>query len=255
MSSMRGLLAFCLLWHGVFSVDPKCAPGGNFDLSHWELQLPSASPQKPGVPQTISSSQLRGCNGFHDQFFFTDQSTGAMAMGVPGSPASTHCVTTAHSQYCRTELREVDASGKLFNWSPNAPTNRLTVELAVMTAASGALGTVVGQVHMDDSISTKPVCELYYQSNGNLGVGVQKSRTGSQSRPLTVVGNVPVGRKFSYSLQYERGALSVSINNGAPHKLDVSALNSPQSYFKAGNYNNGDSASLVHFYSISIQHG
>jgi hypothetical protein len=124
-----------------------------------------------------------------------------------------------------------------------------------MTAASGALGTVVGQVHMDDSISTKPVCELYYQSNGNLGVGVQKSRTGSQSRPLTVVGNVPVGRKFSYSLQYERGALSVSINNGAPHKLDVSALNSPQSYFKAGNYNNGDSASLVHFYSISIQHG
>jgi len=254
MSSMRGLLAFCLLWHGVFSLNPKCAPGGNFDLSHWELQLPTASPQKPGVPQTISSSQLQGCNGFHDQFFFTDQSTGAMSMGVPGSPASTHCVTTPNSQHCRTELREVDASGNLFNWSPNAPTNRLTVELAVLTAASGALGTVVGQIHIDDSISSKPVCELYYQSNGNLGVGVQKSRTGSQSRPLTVVGNVPVGQKFSYVIQYELGALSVSINNGAPHKLDVSALASPQSYFKVGNYNNGDSASLVDFYSISVQH-
>jgi hypothetical protein len=249
---MRGLLAFCLLWHGVFGLNPNSAPGGNFDLSHWELQLPSASPQRPGVPQTISSSQLQGNNGFHDQYFYTDQSTGAMAMEVPGSPASTHCVETPDSQHCRTELREVDASGNPFNWSPNAPTNRLTAELAVSTAASSG-GIVVGQIHIDDSVSTKPVCELYYESNGDLRVGVEQSRTGGGQMPLTV-GNVPVGQNFSYVLQYEQGALSVSINNGAPHNLDVSALDSPQSYFKVGNYNNGDSASLVNFYSISVQH-
>jgi len=248
MSSIRGLI-FCLLLNGAFSLSTGCAPGGNFDLSHWELQLPIGN---PGAPQTIPSSQLQGCQGFQDQYFDTDKSTGAMAMEVPGSPASAGCVTTAHSLHCRTELREVDASGRLFNWNPNAQTNKLSAELTVVTAATGG-GIVVGQIHIDDSISSKPVCELYYNANGDLAVGVQKSRTGSQNTQV-VIGNVPVGQKFSYLIQYEKGALSVSINNGTPHGFDTSGLSSPQSYFKVGNYNNGNSKSLVDFYSISVQH-
>lgn len=251
MSSVRALI-FSLLLHGAFSLNPGCAPGGNFDLSHWELQLPIAAPGT-STPQTIPSSQLRGCGGFQDKYFETDKSTGAIAMEVPGSPAATHCVTTAHSLHCRTELREVDASGNIFNWSPSAATNKLSATLTVVKAATGGGGIVVGQIHIDDSISTKPVCELYYQSNGNLAVGVQKSRTGTQGSP-TVIGNVPVGQKFSYLIQYEKNALSVSINGGTAHGFDTSALDSPQSYFKVGNYNNGDSESIVDFYSISVQH-
>jgi Alginate lyase len=174
-------------------------------------------------------------------------------MEVPGSPASSHCVTTAHSLHCRTELREVDASGNPLNWSPNAQTNKLSATLAVKKAAIGGGGIVIGQIHIDDSISSKPVCELYYQSSGNLAVGVQKSRDGSQNAPV-VIGNVPVGQKFSYLIQYEGGALSVSINGGAPHPFSTSGLDSPESYFKVGNYNNGDSESIVDFYSISVQH-
>ena len=43
------------------SLNPNVAPGGNFDLSGWELQLPIGS---PGSPTTISPAQLEGPNGF-----------------------------------------------------------------------------------------------------------------------------------------------------------------------------------------------
>src|SRR5580704_7749442 len=41
-------------------LDPKVAPGGNFDLSVWELQEPVGS---PGSPTTISPTQLTGPGG------------------------------------------------------------------------------------------------------------------------------------------------------------------------------------------------
>ena len=42
---------------------PSVAPGGNFNLSVWQLQEPVGS---PGSPTTISSSRLQGPNGFQD---------------------------------------------------------------------------------------------------------------------------------------------------------------------------------------------
>ena len=45
------------------SLKPSCAPGGNFDLSKWNLQLPIG---KAGSPTTISSSQLQGCDGWQN---------------------------------------------------------------------------------------------------------------------------------------------------------------------------------------------
>ena len=46
--------------------NPGVAPGGNFDLSVWQLQEPVGS---PGSPTTISSSRLQGANGFQDSYF------------------------------------------------------------------------------------------------------------------------------------------------------------------------------------------
>lgn len=235
------------------ALNPGCAPGGNFDLSPWELQLPIGS---PGSPETISSSTLQGCDGYQDsghQYFFTESGDGALVMKVPGG-TSTGCVTTPNSKHCRTELREVDpSSGSPTSWDPNAGTNRLSATLIVTEPDNSSHGTVIGQVHIDDTVSSKPVCELYYNSSGDIVMGVEQTRAGGNEK-FTTIGNVPVGTQFSYELRYESNVLSVSINNGSQQTLSTYSLDAPSSYFKVGNYNQGTSPSDVHFFAIGVQH-
>ncbi|KAI9752119.1 MAG: hypothetical protein M4579_005757 [Chaenotheca gracillima] len=241
------LLSLPLILQSVLALDPSCRPGGNFDLSPWKLQLPIGS---SGSPTTISSSELQGCQGYQDpsrQYFFTESGDGALVMKVPGSPSSSGCVTTTNSKHCRTELRE-SAS-----WDPNASKNQLSATLSVPTPDDSGHGTVIGQIHMDDSVSTKPVAELYYNTNGDLAMGVEQTRSGGNEK-FTTVGNVPRGTKFSYKIVYQNNVLSVSINGGSAKTLSTYSLNAPKSYFKAGNYNQGDSASDVHFFAISLSH-
>ena len=45
------------------ALNPSCAPGGNFDLSKFSLQLPIGS---TGNPTTIPASQLEGCGGWQN---------------------------------------------------------------------------------------------------------------------------------------------------------------------------------------------
>jgi hypothetical protein len=227
------------------ALNPSCAPGGNFDLSHWKLQLPIG---KKGDPTTISSSSLNGCSGYKNySYFFTESGDGALVMKVPGSPASSGCVTTAHSEHCRTELAEASS------WDPKSSANKLSVTLSVPKPDNSKYGTCIGQIHIDDSVSTKPVAQLYYSTKGVLTMGVEKTRSGGDQVPNTV-GNVPVGTKFSYTISYENNILSVSINGGAAKQLSTYNLDAPKSYFKAGNYNQGNDASDVHLFSISIKH-
>jgi hypothetical protein len=85
-------------------------------------------------------------------------------------------------------------------------------------------------------------------------MGVEFTRAGGNS-VFTDLGNIPVGQRFSYEIRYESGQLSVSINNGAFRDLDQNELGNPDSYFKAGNYNQGSSSSEVVFHSIVVSHG
>jgi hypothetical protein len=231
------------------ALDPSCAPGGNFDLSYWELQLPVG---RHGKPDTVSSARLQGCGGYQNaSYFFTDQSDGAVVMIVPAKTDG--CITTPHSKHCRTELREVDPlSGELISWDPNSSPNRLNVTLNVMTPDDSLYGTVIGQIHIDDEFSTKPVCELYYNSTGHINMGVERSEKGGATH--TPIGIVEVGTMFSYQITYEEGVLSVNYNGGEPQVLDTNDLDAPPSYFKVGNYNQGDSSSDVRFYSIVVTH-
>jgi hypothetical protein len=232
----------------LWALNPNVAPGGNFNMTYWELQLPIGS---TGDPETISSSQLQGDNGYENfSYFFTESGDGAMVMKVPGDPSDSGCVTTPNSEHCRTELREVDPStGEPTSWSPNAATNRMKATLAV-EAAGGE--TVIGQIHIDDSISSKPVCELYYDDGGNISIGVEQTRSGGDE-VITQLGNVPLGTQFSYELEYYDNELKVAIN-GNFKTLSTYSLDAPNSYFKAGNYDQGSSAADVHFYSLTIQH-
>ncbi len=177
--------------------------------------------------------------------FFTESGDGALVMKVPGDPSSSGCVTTAHSNFCRTELRETSPS----SWDPNSSVNKLSATLIVESCDS----TVIGQIHIDDSVSSKPVAELFINGNGLIELGVEQTRSGG-NEIRTTVGTVPLGTKFSYTITYQNNVLQVSLNGNAPQTFSTYSLDAPPSYFKVGNYNQAGSASDVHFFSITTSH-
>ncbi|KAJ3499360.1 hypothetical protein NLG97_g387 [Lecanicillium saksenae] len=227
------------------NLNPKCAPGGNFDLGYFNLQLPV------GGPDIIKSKQLQGCNGYTGDTFFTDKNTGEMVLLAPGNPDLTGCATTSGSQHCRTELREVvHSSGANAAWSPKG-TNTLTVTMKVVKSDDGTHGTAIGQVFASEA--SKPLAEMYYSPSGDIVVGVKPDEDSNQV--VTRLGNVPIGTKFTYVLSYSNDKLSISIN-GKTTALDTFSWDSPACYFKSGNYNQGKSAasSEVRIFSIDVVH-
>jgi hypothetical protein len=85
-------------------------------------------------------------------------------------------------------------------------------------------------------------------------MGVERTRAGGELL-FTTVGTVPVGNSFTYEIRYEGGQLSVALNDGGFIILDQYELGNPNSYFKVGNYNQGDSYSEVRIQAISVSHG
>src|ERR1700742_4605442 len=107
------------------ALDPSVAPGGNFNLSVWELQLPTGS---PGSPTTILPSQLKGASGYQNPaYFWTDKNDGSMTFWDPESG-----VTTANSNYPRSELREMNSDGTAANWALSGD-SALSAELRVVS--------------------------------------------------------------------------------------------------------------------------
>jgi hypothetical protein len=229
----------------------RCAPGGNFNMKPWELQLPIGI---PGSPETISDSSLGGCHGFQNKtYFYTSPVDGSMVMFVPGGANQTGCVTTPNTEFCRTELREVDPkTGDITSWDPNTYPNRLTATVLATEVDNGNHGTIIGQVHVDGNVSQYPVAKLYYKSTGDINLGVEESTT-TGGTVFHLVGNVPLRTRFTYEIRYEHNELSVGINGG-PQQYFNNTLGAPLSYFKAGNYNQGTTASTIHFYSVDVKH-
>ncbi len=232
-------------------LNPSVPPGLNFDLSLWQLQEPVG---QPGAPTTISTAMLEA--GYHDMYFFTDPTDGAMTFWDPENG-----VTTPNSNYPRSELREMTSAGMAANW-PIAGTNTLSATVAVVKVPDHVC---VGQIHIGDAIqaglpaSTKPLLELYYHSNGDIVLGIEDSPSGNQtSHPIT---NVPLGTMFSYSIQLTgNGTITLAID-GTPSTFPMpSSFNGYGMYFKAGDYDQtaGSDATVgatVKFYALKVSHG
>ncbi|KAK2605928.1 hypothetical protein QQS21_003654 [Conoideocrella luteorostrata] len=221
------------------ALDPDCAPGGNFDLTKWVLQEPVGD---DGKPRQISSSKLVGCDGYQDKWFSTSSKDGSMVMKVP---KRSECVSTPNSKHCRSELREDSPR----SWDPHARTNRLFGDVQVIKSKGDIC---VGQIHMDASVSHKPVALLYVNPEGDLTFGVATCRTCTSKR--SAVGHVEPNSRFTYEIRYEKNKLSLSINGGGFKEFDTGRLDGPKSYFKAGNYNQDDNASEVHFFRVHVSH-
>lgn len=229
------------------ALNPKVAPGGNFDLSHWELQLPTGS---PGSLTTIPPSQLEGANGFTDSYFFTNKTDGSMSFWDPENG-----VTTPNSNYARSELREMTASGSAAAWLPTG-TNTLSATVKVTQVPSHVC---VGQIHLsENSGSTKPLLELYYYSNGNISLGIENSPTGGQTAHS--ITTVALGKQWTYVISLSGNTIGLNVN-GTNHTFTMpSSFNGYPMYFKAGDYDqsSGSSSTVgakVQFYALSIHHG
>lgn len=231
-------------------LNPSLAPGGNFNLTSWELQEPVGS---AGSPTTITSAALAA--GFHDSYFFTDPSDGAMTFWDPENG-----VTTADSSYPRSELRELNADGSSANW-PVAGNNLLSATVAVTQVPDHVC---IGQIHIGTAIqtglaaSTKPLLELYYYASGAIELGIENDPTGGQtSHPIT---NVPLGTKFNYSIGLTGdGTITLTIDDATTTFAMPSGFDGYGQYFKAGDYDQtaGADATVgaqVKFYTLAVSH-
>jgi hypothetical protein len=233
-------------------LDPKVSPGGNFELSRWELQEPVGT---PGRPTLVKPPALVGPNGYHDEYFFTDDSDGAMTFWDPESG-----VTTPNSSYPRSELREMNADGSQANW-PVAGTHRLAATLAVIAVPDHVC---VGQIHVGALIqpglaaSTKPLVELYVYATGRIALGIENDPSGGQTAHN--VGWVPVGKRFSYALQLTGdGTIALTLDGATTTFTMPPAFAGYGLYFKAGDYDQTAGrdptvGAKVKFYALSVSH-
>ncbi|MFI1532982.1 polysaccharide lyase family 7 protein [Streptomyces anandii] len=247
VASLAGTLAV-LGTGSAGAADPKVAPGGNFDLSTWQLQEPVGS---PGSPTTIPSSRLQGAHGYQDAYFHTDTRDGAMTFWAPEKG-----VTTPNSHYARSELRETNRDGSPANWALGG-SHRLSATLRVVSVTSNVC---VGQIHLGTGgSSTKPLLELYYHANGDIVLGTENSPSGGQTPHP--VGHVPVGKTWSYTIAVSGGdTIDLTVNGSATHHSIPSSFKQYKQYFKAGSYNQSSSDSTtkgarVAFYGLNVSHG
>jgi hypothetical protein len=235
---------------GPAGLDPAVAPGGNFDLSLWELQEPVGS---PGSPTTISPAQLVGPKGYRDSYFFTSATDGSMTFWDPENG-----VTTANSNYPRCELREMTAAGAEANW-PATGTNTLKATLKSTMIPDHV---AVGQIHLGTGTpsSTKPLLELFYYASGSIVLALEQTPAGG-NEVHTTVGNAPLGTPWSYEIGLSGATLRLSINGGATQTFAVSpTFDQENMYFKAGDYDqsagtNANVGALVQFYALGVYHG
>src|SRR5690348_9062191 len=229
------------------TLDPTLPPGGNFNLSVWQLQLPTGS---PGKPDTISPAQLQGPHGYSNPaYFWTDKNDGSMTFWAPEKG-----VTTPNSNYARSELREMNPNGSAADW-PLTGNHTLSAQLRIPSVTKNVC---VGQVHLGSGgSSTKPLLELYYRPNGDIYLGTENSPAGGQT--LHHVGTVALGVKWTYVINVTGNKINLTINGTKTSYSIPTSFNAYHQYFKAGSYNQSSSDSTtngakVKFYSLTITH-
>jgi hypothetical protein len=229
------------------TLDPAVSPGGNFDLSIWQLQLPIGS---PGAPTTIQPSQLEGPRGYtNPAYFWTDKNDGSMTFWAPEKG-----VTTPNSNYARSELREMKPGGGAADWTL-AGDHTLGAELRVVSVTKNVC---VGQVHLGSGgSSTKPLLELYYRSNGDIYLGTENSPSGGQT--LHHITNVALGAHWTYVINVTGNRINLAVNGARSSYSIPSSFNAYRQYFKAGSYNQSSSDSTsngakVKFYALTVAH-
>jgi hypothetical protein len=238
------------------SLNPTLPPSGNFNLSGWNLTLPTGT---AGHPTVIPTTTLD--SGYTSQYFYTGPD-GAMTFWCPVTG-----VTTSGSSYPRTELRETKPDGTLYNWNVLTGTATLSATLAVNQVPSTGK-VVIGQIHDNGAggIKSEPLIKLVYEYDSTTGTGtivaqVRPTPSSTSSADYTVATGIKLNTPFSYQIQLRSDlTLSVQINGVTKYSQSISTSWESQGlYFKAGAYvqdNSGTSTEggEVSFYSLTATH-
>jgi hypothetical protein len=217
-------------------LDPAKAPGQNFDLSLWKLQLPI---DKNGNLGGVSSSVFPIASTYQIKPYFYTGADGSMVFMAP-----TNGATTDNTAYPRTELREMTADGKLAAWTV-AKGGSLNATLAVNElpiTSSGSVGNlIIAQIHAASS----SLCKLYYSNgviffedsmggpNGTRKRFWLKSNNGQNTK-------IPLNSKFDYQIKIANNVQTVTVRYNGETYTASEPINSKwqgrEVYFKAGNY-------------------
>ncbi len=146
----------------------------------------------------------------------------------------------------------MNSDGTPADWSLSG-THTLSATLRVVSVTSNVC---VGQIHLGTGgSSTKPLIELYYHSDGEIVAGVENSPSGGQT--THTVGQVSIGKTWSYTLGVSGGEINLTVNGSTTHYAIPSSFDAYKQYFKAGSYNQSSSDSTtngarVAFYGLTI---
>lgn len=255
------------LWGATtWALDPSQPPGGNFDLSHWKLQMPTLGGAltctNTGVDETNSVALEAG---FTNAYFYTG-TDGAMVFWAPNNGA-----ITSGSSDPRSELRELIKPNPVgngdvnVNWIPYG-THILDAQCRVLQVSSiaGASKKVfIGQIHAQSGAAL-PTVKLQYNNGTIEGMIKTNSTDGDSDLKFTFLKNVGLNSNITYQIKVVNGLVSI-VMNGVTNSLNIfqsdpNYTNSTQ-YFKAGNYNQDGNCSSssndgarVAFYAVSLFH-
>jgi len=220
----------------VFPVRSASAPGSAFDLSHYQLQLPTG---KPGSPDMVTGSSL---SKYSSQYFSLN-SDGSIKFWCP-----VNGVHTSGSNFPRTELRDtqvVSGGDGKGNWGFKG-FHQLNVTMKV-TQVPGSKTITIGQIH-GESMNGKTVagsCSIVIEFEWNNGKLVNHYRgspsgTTCDAKSTTLPGTYALGEKFSYSLLVADTNIQVWTSKGgwsAPYSYSwFAGTGKYWMYFKVGDY-------------------
>ncbi len=227
----------------VWALDPGQPPGGNFDLTHWKLQLPTdggaLTCTNLGVDE-VTPAQLEA--GFTNAYFYTG-SGGEMVFWCPVNGA-----TTSGTSNPRSELRELinpsTSAANWFAWGTHILDGQCKV-LQVSTAPGSAKKVIIGQIH-GYSGAALPTVKLQY-NNGTLEGFIKRDATNTANETkFTFVKNVGLNSNITYQIKVVNGLITITMN-GVTNSQNI-FVTDPQwqnenMYFKAGDYNQDENCS------------
>jgi hypothetical protein len=199
------------------------APGVNFDLSHWTLQLPVAS---NGSVLQITGDKLEG--GYASEYFQSG-ADGSMVFWCPVTGG-----TTPNSHYPRSELRETPAGG---DWKLSGD-HELRATLRILAVPSNGR-LILGQIH--GHVDESEIIKLLWD-NGKLSAAVEPNRSSGEVQ--LALGSYKIGDTIDYAIHMKAGMLEVRAGTKTV-KYDYTAATwqTDTYYFKAGAYVQDDAGS------------
>jgi hypothetical protein len=215
-------------------------PASVVDLSNWYLTLPTG---KAGHPETVHQPALAnyadphfGVNATGDAIVFTGPCDG---------------VTTVHSHYPRSELRETRGNA-LAGWSCAKGGHEMVWTGAVTHLPEHKPEVVIGQIHdaKDDVVMLK--------CSGKTIIFVNGDKDGKVLDPAYVLGT-----KYTAKIHAEKGVIDVYYNDMAKPAVSIKDPNTKaDNYFKVGCYTQSNATkgakpgeyAQTHVYAAKVTH-